>query len=171
MKTWLSKWKISNALDNRKPLSPAMECAVAESEELRSFAERSAELDRALKNSRRDFETSMELHAGIMRAARAAEPDAVSSRQTFWPRLIPATALVLLVFFGVFAANHFFRERATVSKRIDMSSLADASSAIELSGKLASELPDAALSPLNDEGLRLKYDLANAKKFLLASLP
>lgn len=171
MKTLLTKWKISNTLDGRKPLPPAVERSVAQSEELRRFAKNSADLDRAFKKSRPEPQTSAGLHAAIMRAVRAAEPTAAFDWQALWPRLVPATVLALLVVLGIFGATHFSRERAARSQPVGPSSFADASSAVETGGKLVRELPEAALSPLNDEMLRLNRDLANAQEFLLASLP
>lgn len=171
MKTWLAKLRISNALDDRKPLPPALERAVAQSEELRRFANDSASLDRALKNSRPGPESSASLHSAIMRAVRSAEPEPAFDWQKIWPRLIPAAALTLLVVLGIFGATHFSRERAARSQPVGPSSFADASSALETGGRLVRAMPDAALSPLNDEMLRLNRDLADAQEFLLASLP
>ena len=67
------------------------------------------------------------------------------------------------------AAIHFSRQPNT--GHIESSSLAAASSALDLGGKLVREMPDAALSPLSDEMQRLNRDLTNAQQFLLASLP
>ena len=171
MKTWLTKFRISNALDNRKSLPPAVERAVAQSEELRRFAEIAADLDQALKNSRPVPETSASLHAAIMRAVRAAEPEPAYDWQKIWPRLIPATALALLVLLGIFGASNYSRQPAAILQPAELSSLAVASSVLETGGQLIREMPDAALSPLSDEMQRLNRDLDGAKKFLLASLP
>ena len=171
MKTWLTKFRISNALDNRKSLPPAVERAVAQSEELRRFAEIAADLDQALKNSRPVPEISASLHAAIMRAVRAAEPEPAYDWQKIWPRLIPATALALLVLLGIFGASDFSRQPAAILQPAELSSLAVASSVLETGGQLIHEMPDAALSPLNEEMQRLNRDLDGAKNFLLASLP
>lgn len=173
MKTWLAKLKISSALDDRKPLPPDIERPVAESEELRRFADNSADLDQGLKNSRPDLKTSASLHAAIMRAVRAAEPVRAPAFdwQKIWGRWIPATALASLILLVFFAVSHNSHRSELPAKPAALSTFADASSAVETGGKLVRELPDAALSPLNDERLRLNRDLANAQKFLLASLP
>ena len=171
MKTWLTKFRISNALDNRKSLPPAVERAVAQSEELRCFAEIAADLDQALKNSRPEPETSASLHAAIMRAVRAAEPEPAYDWQKIWPRLIPAAALALLVLLGIFGASDYSRQPAAILQPAELSSLAVASSVLETGGQLIHEMPDAALSPLNEEMQRLNRDLDGAKNFLLASLP
>ena len=86
----------------------------------------------------------------------------------FHPRSMVAASIFLL---GVFAAIHFSRQPDAGSGHSESSSLAAASSALDLGGKLVREMPDAALSPLSDEMQRLNRDLTNAQKFLLASLP
>ena len=180
MKTWLTKFRISNALDDRKPLSPAVQRALAKSEELRRFAENSAALDQALENSRPEPEAPASLHASILRAVRTAahRPEDGEWRMKngrgeghppffiFHPRSLVAASIFML---GIFAAIHFSRHPNT--GHIESSSLAAASSALDLGGKLVREMPDAALSPLSDEMQRLNLDLASAQKFLLASLP
>ena len=86
-------------------------------------------------------------------------------------QMIPATALASLLLLVFFAVSHNSHRSELPAKPAALSTFADASSAVETGGKLVRELPDAALSPLNDERLRLNRDLANAQKFLLASLP
>lgn len=171
MKTWLTKWKISNALDDRQSLSPAIKRAVAQSEELRRFAETAAGVDQALKNPRPTTETPASLHAAVMRAVRNAEPEPTFDWQKFWPRLLPATAVALLVLLGIFGASHFFRPTTVVSQPAESSSLDIASSALETGGTFVRAMPAATLSPLNDEMRRLRRDLDGTKKFILASLP
>ena len=171
MKTWLTKFRISNTLDTGKPWPPAVQRAVAQSEELRHFAENAAALHQALKNSQPEPTVSASLHTSIMRAVRTAESSPVFSWQDSWPRLIAAPTLALLVLLGVAAAIHFSRPPGAGSGHSESSSLAAASSALDLGGKLVREMPDAALSPLSEEMQRLNLDLASAQKFLLASLP
>jgi hypothetical protein len=171
MKAWLVKFKISNALDDRQPLPPAVKQAVAQSEELRRFAETAAGVDQALKNSRPATETPASLHAAVMHAVRNAETEPAFNWPKLWPRLLPATAVALLVLLGIFGASHFSRQTATVSQPAESSSLDIASSALETGGTLVRAMPGVTLSPLNDEMRRLHRDLDGTKKFLLASLP
>jgi|ERR1017187_1129445 hypothetical protein len=179
MKFWLTKFKISNALNDRKPLSPAIGRAIDRSEELRRFTEQSSTLDHALKNQLPKPGASAPLHASIMRAVRAAGPTPVAENQRLWPGWISVSSLATVVILSVFLAIQFFDhpeskvERADSSKveRADSPPLTAASSALELGGRLAREAPAAALSPLSDEMQRLDRDLFNTGQFLLASLP
>jgi hypothetical protein len=171
MKKWLAKFRISNALDDRKPLPPAVERAVARSEELRRFAETTAGLDQALKNFRREPEYPASLHAAIMHAVRAAEPEPTFGWQNLSPRLLPAMAIAILVSLGIWGGGHFFHPTKMVSPPAESSALATASSALETGDTLVRIVPGATLSPLNEEMLKLNRDLDGTKKFLLASLP
>jgi hypothetical protein len=171
MKTWLTKWRISNALDERKPLPPAVERAMAGSAELRRFAVNAATVDQALTKTRHQPTAPASLHAAIMRAVRSSGSSDHSGWQNFWPRLIPASALTLLILLSVFGVHWFSRPPANLSPVAEASSLAMASSALEIGGNLVRAMPGEALSPLSDEMIRLNRDLTNAQNFLLASLP
>jgi len=171
MKTWLAKYRISNALDDRKPLPPSVEQAVAQSEELRRFTETTTRLDQALKNSRPGLEAPVSLHAAIMQAVQAAKPEPAFGWQKLRPRLIPTTAITLLVLLGVFGAGHFHHPPTAVPQPAESPTFAVAGSVLETSGALVRAVPRAALSPLNEEIRRLNRDLDGTKKFILASLP
>jgi hypothetical protein len=171
MKSWLLKFRISNALDDRRPLSPAVGQAITQSEEVRRFAENCSALDRALKNQLPKLAASASLHTSIMRAVRAAVPAPVAENQPAWPRWIPVSSLVLLILLGVFLAFQFFPNPGTKVQHADWHPLAAASSVLELGGNLVRETPAAAMSPLSDELQRLDRDLVNTEQFLFASLP
>ncbi len=171
MKTWLAKYRISNALDDRKPLPPSIEQAMAQSEELRNFADTTTGLDQALKNSRPELEAPVSLHAAIMRAVQAAEPEPAFDWQKIWPRLIPTAAIALLVLLGIFGAEHFYHPTTAVPQPAESPIFTAASSALETGGALVRAVPRAALSPLNEEIRRLNRDLDGTKKLILASLP
>lgn len=171
MKTWLTKWRISTALDVGKPLAPTVKRAVANSEELRRFAATTAELDTSLKNSLPASEPPASLHAAIMRSVQAAESKPAFSWQALWPRLISAAAIASLVILGILGVSRRFHSTAVVLHPKESPSLATASSALEASSLLVRKVSDTPLSALNEEMLHLHSDLANAHKILLASLP
>ena len=171
MKTWLAKFRISIALDDQKPVPPSVKRATAQSETLRRFADDSARLDRALKNSKPETEVPEGLHNSIMQAVRSAESAPVFGWGKIWPRLIPASALAAFVALAIFAINRSSNELNVVSQSANSSALADASSAVEISGRLMRDIPDAALSSLNDEMVRLNRDLIVAQECLVACLP
>jgi hypothetical protein len=173
MKNWLTKWRISNAVDGGQPLPTTVAPMLAQSADLREFVANTRALELALRNSRPAPATSQALHASIMRAIQSAEP--ARARAFAWAefrsRLIPAAALSLVLLLGVFGAGHFGKNTEVLANPAASRSLAAAGSAMEISGQLMRVLPDAALSPLNQERQSLNRDLANAQAFLLASLP
>lgn len=171
MKTWLAKFRISIALDDQTPVPPSVKRATAQSETLRRFADDSAILDRALKNSSPEIEAPEDLHDSIMQAVRSAEPAPVFGWEKIWPRLIPASALAAFVALAIFATNRSSNELNVVSQSAKSSALADASSVVEVSGKLMRNIPDAAISSLNDEMVRLNQDMIVARECLVACLP
>ena len=117
--------------------------------------------------------SSETLHTGIMRAIQRAEP----ARAIAWPwleirsRLLPATAVVLLLWLSLFGAVRFTQRTDTHARPAGLRALAVAGAAVEMSDQLVRVLPDAALSPLSNERQSLNRDLAGAQAFLLARLP
>ena len=171
MNTWLTKWRISSAVDDRKPLPPAVKSAVAQSAEVRQFAEAATALELALTHCRPMPVASSALHVSIMRAVQSAEPVRVFAWPEYRSRLLPAATLALLLLLSVFGAAHFPKRFSVLSPAGGSPSLAVAGSALETSCDLMRAMPDAALSPLNHERLWLDHDLVRAQEFLLASLP
>jgi hypothetical protein len=171
MKTWLTKLKISNALNDHRPLPPAVERAIRLSEKLRRFAENANALDHALKKQLPRLEPTAPLHAAIMRAVRAERPAPVAETGPFWWRWIPAAGLALLMATGIFLTLEFSAKPAGRVPEADAQALATAGLALEAGGSLISEAPDVALSPLSDEMQKLNHHLVNTGQFLLASLP
>jgi len=171
MRSWLKKFEISNALNDRKPFSPAVDQAIARSAEVRRFAENSTSLDRALRSQLPKPEASASLHASIMGAVRAARRAPAAESQPGWPRWIPVSGLALLVVLGVSLAIRFSPNAGSQAGPADSHTFAAAGSALELGGSLMREAPAAAISPLSDEMARLDRDLASTEQFLLATLP
>jgi hypothetical protein len=171
MKSWLIKYKISNALNDRKPLPPAVGRAMARSEELRRFAENSSALNHALKSQLPSPEDCPLLHDSIMRAVRTSMHARAAQKQLAWPRWVPVSSLGLLVLLGALMAIQFFSTMNMKVQPENSQTFAAAGSAIELGGSLVREAPDVAMSPLSDEMQKLDRNLVDAKKFLLASLP
>jgi hypothetical protein len=171
MSTWLQKYKISNALNDRLPLPPAVERAVSRSAELRSFAEHASALGHALKSETSPPEAPAFLHASIMRAVRHARSTTVRETPSAGLRWVPAFGLVCLILLGGLLATQFSSPPAVKVSPVDSPSLAAVDSALEFGGTLIREAPDVALSPLSDELQRLNRNLADTGQFLLASLP
>ncbi|HZQ46391.1 MAG TPA: hypothetical protein VFC07_05220, partial [Verrucomicrobiae bacterium] len=170
MKSWLLKFRISSALDERKPLSPAVERAVKRSEAARRFMADSKTLEQRLKQPLPGPEISGSLHGSIMRAVSAAAHASKVETRFSRPRWIPVSSFVLLILLGVFVAIQFSAKQGSKIKTAESPSLAAAGSALELGGAIVSEAPAAAMSPLTDEVQCLDRDLDGAERFLLASL-
>ena len=171
MKSWLMKFKISNALNERRPLPPAVERALTESDELRRFAGNCRDLEHALKTQLTRPEESQELHDSIMRAVRNAQPERVPVERFTWPRWIPVASLGLVILLALLFASQLLPGTHRKLPPANSPSLAAAGSAIELGGNLVHEAPDIVMAPLSEEMRKLDDNLAAAKTFLLASLP
>ena len=189
MKTWLTKFEISNALSDRKPLPPAVGRAMSRSEEARRFAENSSALAVALKSQLPRPAASALRHDSIMRAVRAARRAPAAENRPGWPRWIAVSSIGLLMVTGVLLDIRFIPRQgsaagggesqtsaAVIDRRYrggdaDALTLAAAGSALELGGSLMRGAPAAALSPLSEEMERLERDWARTEEFLLASLP
>jgi len=172
LKMWLTKLRISNALDDGKPLPPDVARAVAQSPELRRFAENVGIADESLKEAH-SAAAPDSLHAAIMFAVRSAQAAGARTRQPLRRHLTPASAvgLLILLCLGVFVASHFSHSPAADPNSAVPSSLSLASTTLETGRDWVHTMPSAALAPLNDEMLRLNRDLTNAQNYLLASLP
>ena len=171
MKSWLIKYKISNALNDRKPLPPEVGSAMARSEAVRRFAENSIALNHALKSQLPMPEDYPLLHDSIMRAVRTSMHARAAEKQPAWPRWVPVSSLGLLVLLGVLMAIQFFPTTNMKVQHENSQTFAAAGSAIVLGSSLVREAPAVAMSPLSDEMQKLDRNLVDAKKFLLASLP
>jgi hypothetical protein len=171
MKNWLIQFKISNALNERAPLPPAVGRAMARSEGARQFAENSTALGHALKSQLPEPAVSAPLHTAIMRAVRAARVESSMERHAPWLRWVPVSSFALVILLGVFLAIQFSANPGAKPRPADLRPLADASDALELGGNLVSEAPAVAISPLSDEMQKINHNLSDTGQFLLATLP
>jgi hypothetical protein len=171
MKSFLAKFRVSNSLDERKPIPTAVERAISNDDELRQFTEESAALEKALKSSPPETQAPAALHGSIMRAVRAGNFSRPALRSAAWWRWLPAPALALLALLAILWTSHHSPESGTLSMGAKTQTLAAATSALELAGNTIHEAPSAAMAPLNDEMKRLGRDMDNAGQFLLTSLP
>lgn len=171
MKTWLTKFRISNALDEPRKLPPLVEHDIARSAELKGFANGVMALDEELKNTKPVQAAPESLHAAILFAMRSAEANAKRGQTENWPKLIPVSALGAVIVMGLLAGRVVSHSPIQAAGDNGAPSLALASSTLETGGKLVQTMPGAVLSPLSDEMARLNRDLTNAQNYLLASVP
>ena len=170
MKTWLTKFKISHALDQRKPLPPAAQQAIVRSTDLRQFTENVLAVDRALKKTI-PASVPENLHAGIMRAVCSAGSAPDSGWKIWRARFIPASALALLLLLVVFGTLRSSRQAATATAPDKSAPLAFASATLDAGNAWVHTAPEAALDPLTTEMRGLNRDLTNARNYLLAAVP
>ena len=163
MKTWLSKFKISNALDEGGVAPKYSVTSDAECEEVRQFEEAARSLDRRLKSAQPLRAAPAGLHASVMQAVLGASR--IRERQPVPTvlRWLPAPALALLVVVGVWW---------TLSRpETEPQPLVTAAAALEQSHQLTQQAPAAVLTPLSKEMENLNRDLLNAVELLVASVP
>ncbi|WP_040549894.1 hypothetical protein [Pedosphaera parvula] len=165
MKTFLAKFKISTALDAGKPIPDHI--PETKANDVRQFAKNASALDRALKQSVPQPETSPSLHNSIMQAVRQAErPQANFSFNVL--RWLPATSLAALLLLIVWWTLQ--SPRSTANPELNSQALAMAADALEM-GNQISTMPSVAMNPVSDELDRLNQDLTRTADFLLASIP
>jgi hypothetical protein len=167
MKSWFTKLRISAAVDDGHKPSASLRRNIDGSEQLQSFEDELKAVDRALKQCTPKPQAPAGLHRSIMQAVRTAErPAAAPAGLAFlrWAAAPVAVALALVAVWLTLRGPAVPPTQATQS-------LAAATTALEMSGKLAQTMPSAVVAPLSDELARLNRDLDNTAQFILASLP
>ena len=168
MKTWLTKFGISNALDDANALQKQVLPRSSQPEDVRQFEETARLLDRRLKSARPSQKVPTGLHDSDMRSVRGAERNREPqfAAEHFWAnilRRISAPALALLVVGGIWWALS--------RPEPQPQPLATAGAALERSQQLTQQAPAAVLAPLSKEMEFLNRDFRNAVEFLVASVP
>jgi hypothetical protein len=187
MKTWLTKFRISNALDDANAARTQVLPRSSQSEEARRFGEAMHKVECRLKSVQPAHDVPPGLHDSVMRAVRGAsraqEPLAPSDGETvafkpyegnacvlsvrWWcevaPRWLTAPVLALLVVGSVWWALN--------RSEPELQPLAGAGAALEQSHLLMRQTPAAVLAPLSNEMESLNRDFRNAVEFLVASVP
>jgi hypothetical protein len=163
--------KTSNASGGCEPFRDPVESGIPRSEAPRRSPDAHSAWEHALKSHLPKPEASASLHASIMRAVRASKRPAPAENRPAWPRWVPVPSLALLAILGVWLVVQSSTHPVARVQPANARTLASTSSTLELGGSLMSQAPAAAMSPLNDEMERLGRDLADAKKFILSSVP
>ena len=171
MKSWLTKLRISFALDSDKPLPPGLRQRVNRHDEAGRIVESSEKLHRALRSARPKADAPPSLHESIIRAIETSRP--VEESRPAILRWLPAPAMALagLLILGLV---WFFLRPASPSAKVVIPSpqtLTEATLVLERGENMAVTMPDALLTPLSEELQRLNRDLDRTGQLLLASLP
>jgi len=174
MKSWLSKFKISAALDAEPSPSSPNRKGSAGSDAVRGFAESVQSVDRGLRSHPPDFESPPDLDFAIMnevrQAARTSSAALPKRKSRTLLRSLPAAAMATL---ALVVAWWIFNRPATSSlqNRVANRPSLEVGPALELGANAARDIPPVVVGPLSDELDRMNADLDNAAKFLLSSLP
>jgi hypothetical protein len=163
MKSWLTKFRISAALDAGRPFPTKLNEEISRSGDLTRFAQRAVAVDSALKGERPWPELPPFLHQRIM---HAVEGSRTGSLRTASPGTVVAwvvaPALAVAVLIGA-----WWRVQGWAKAK----ALEPAATALALGSKMPQTAAAKALAPLSDELQRVNRDLEQTKNFLLASLP
>jgi hypothetical protein len=161
MKSWLSKWKISAALDSGKPLPESLLRKIAADPELERFAKRTQALGQTLRNVP---PSGPPLHDSIMRAVRNAARPAQPRRAPVLSWLAASGAVAALAVVGLYLT--FFRLKPPATQALDGPVMV-----LEMSENMSATMPSFVMSPLSNEWARVDHDLQSTTQVLLASLP
>ena len=167
MSSWLTRFRISAARDEGKPLPESLRQKINCNADLREFEENTDNLEHALRTTRPEENTSPFFTGSIMRAVKESGRPAEKGHS--WIAVLRmcgafGTALIALAF-----AMWLTGTRPTRPATPDV--LASTSSALQLGDTVTHTLPLATVTPLNDELSRLNLDLTNTARFLLANVP
>jgi len=181
MKTLFAKFRISTALDLRRPTGELARGGLAGSEELRRFGEDVASLDQALKKATPARSVPPQLHGSIMDAIRDTERmatadlsvGAISSRGGALRRMLahgrsPLAAGAFAGAVGILLCWIALRPSAPPVRPM---SLAAASTAVDLGSQMPQVVPSDVIAPLSDELDRIESDCNGGVQAVLASMP
>jgi hypothetical protein len=161
MKLWLTKLRISAALDSGKPLPESLRQKIEADPELKRFAYRT----QALKRSLRSPPTAdPSLHDSIMRAVRGSARREQPRRAPVFSWLAPSAAVAVLAVFFFWMA----RPRPAPPGHAPLDGPL---TVLEMSETMSADVPSMMMAPLSNEWARVNHDVQGTTQILLASLP
>jgi hypothetical protein len=167
----IAKFKISNAMDKRRPLSDSTQAAIEASSELRAFAQETRALDKALRSPPYP-RADAALHHSIMRAVRATALEPAPRRVSSGLWLAPAAALVALAAIGLWLAGpRASQPTPKMAFALGQSPLATVSAAFDFGGRMSQQMPSEMIAPLSNEWAQVDGDLRGATKAIVDSMP
>ena len=168
---WFAKFRISAALDSRKPLPPSLRNAIGQSSELQSFEKDTAALGRALEAAPPSAaEPPPGLHQAIMRAVRSGASSHVPAREPLLRHWLPASAAAAMMLFAAWLALRPAPD-SPMGSLTQAEALKPALAVLEFGTRMTPRMSSEMVAPLAAEWERLSRDLDRTQEFLLASLP
>ncbi len=187
MKTLLTKFRLSNALDEKagEPVPDSLREKISACPELREFAQRAASLDRGLRRPPAVPAADATLHESIMGAVRARAAAAGSSgelmqfgarRSSPLPFARVPIRIGLATAFAAFAVIAIWlavRPPAQVlpPSASNAQTMAAAQLVLDVSGEISRTVPGSVVAPLSNELACVDHDIRDTTQFLLAVLP
>lgn len=164
MKSWIAKFRISNALDTRQTPPRWVQRQAASSGELQRYEKDCAALETALRQGVPQCDPPAELHRAVVSALRASQPPATPAPVLWWlrSRLAPAALLAVALLAGIWLVKRPVSEPRTTAAVPPVTLAFDGQ--LEL-------LHSDVTAPLTEELARLDSDLDHTTQFLLANLP
>ena len=161
MYSWLTKFRISTALDAGKPLPDSLRKKIAADPELERFVKQTE----ALGHSRPALPPSdPSMHDTIMRAVRASTRRERPQRAPVLSWLTASVALVALALVGALLVR--LHGGLPGRQMMDQADLV-----LEMSETMPTNVPSLVMAPLSDEWTRVNHDVRGTAQILLASLP
>jgi len=161
MKSWLSKWRISAALDAGQPLPESLRRKIAADPELERFTRRTQALRQTLRSLP---PAAPDIHDSIMRAVRASARPAQPRRAPVLAWLAASGAMAALAVVCLYLT--VFRPKPQSRQALDGPAMI-----LQMSENMPSNMQSFVMSPLSNEWARVDHDLQDTKQVLLASLP
>jgi hypothetical protein len=168
MKNLLTKFRISSALDARRPLPESIQADIEASPGLRDFAEGTEALDHALRRAPGAAPGDSSLHDSIMRAVRAAAAEKAPRRGARFLWLAPASAFAVVAAIGLWLG---WPRPVKPLQAPGTPALAAVSAAFEMSGEMSQTMPAEVIAPLSNEWAQVDSDVRGATQFVLSRLP
>jgi hypothetical protein len=162
MKLWLTKWRISSALDSGRPLPELLRARIAADPELSDFARRLEALDSRL---RRPQLAESNLHDGIMRAVRSS---------TSRPQLRPAPGLAVVLgapVAVVMVLALLLWSNSTKPAPPAQISLDAPLAILDMSEAIQARIPPAMMAPLTNELAKVDHDLRSTRDIVTSTFP
>jgi hypothetical protein len=169
MMTLLTKFRLSNALDDKSgPIPASLAKQIDSCPDLREFAQSTAALESALKKSIDVPVADETLHRSIMRAVRATAMEPPQKRAPLGLRLGVALGGLAALAVCLAVRPPWDGVRAQSS---DAQKNAVAQVVQEIDGALSHPVPVRVVAPLSNEWASVDHDIRNTTQFILASLP
>lgn len=161
MKLWLTKLRISSALDAGRPLAESLRRKIAADPELAEFVQRT---DTLASRLRRPQSTVPDLHDGIMRAVRASVPPP-SPRRRFSPAWLAAPIGIAAVFvLGLLMGRPHPAPPAKMSFNAPLAIL-------DMSETIPATVPPAMMAPLTSEWAKVNHDVQSTRDIVASTFP